>query len=300
MAKVVIIGASSAGHSTALNLREKDKDCSITLISQEPYQFYDRRRLLDFLSGTLDEKGLFLCGEDFYQQNNISFLKERKVASVNLEKRLLYFKEKGNLGYDFLVIATGREISLPEIPGIKKPGVFTLSALNDFKALSGYFIDDSACVIGSTGRSLNLAQAISAKYKKEVKLLSQRPFDPALIPQGVEVIESSPEELIGEAGVQAVKLSSGKIIAASVAVFTDQAGGNIDFLKDTDIAIENGLILVDELMSTNRKEVFSSGAVSFSRINPEKTKNWDDCLNEGMVLAEVLSKTMKGETCQRY
>lgn len=149
MKKIVIIGASVSGHSLALGLRENDLSSGITLISDENYPAYDRLRLPDFISGIILEKDLFLCDENFYQQHSINFLKNKKVISINTQKKLVYFKEKGSIEYDLLVIASGRSPVLPDIPGAKKEGVFRLYNLDDAKDLLKRYISESICIIGS-------------------------------------------------------------------------------------------------------------------------------------------------------
>ena len=78
MSNIVIIGSSLSGHNIALRLRERDKDCSITLISEENYPAYDHLRLADFIRGTINEESVFLCKEDFYKDQNINFIKGKR------------------------------------------------------------------------------------------------------------------------------------------------------------------------------------------------------------------------------
>ncbi len=260
MNRIVIIGASVAGHSTAVALREKDKSVPITLISDEPYRLYDRRRLADFLSGAVKEEELFLCSDNFYAENNINFLKEKKVVALNLKKRTISFKEKETVEYDFLVIASGRKISLPDIPGAKKEGVVMLQALKDFQDFSVRIIVDSVCIAGSDEAALDIARVISDKYK-------------------VEAINGEPSEIIGEGEVQAVRLKEGKVVGASVVVFATGFKSNIDFLKDTPVNIENDFIVVDEQMRTNIENIFACGAVCGNM-------NWDNVIRDSAIIAE--------------
>ncbi|TRZ50265.1 hypothetical protein D4Q80_00590 [bacterium] len=260
MNRIVIIGASVAGHSTAVALREKDKSVPITLISDEPYRLYDRRRLRDYLAGTVKEEELFPCRENFYPENNIDFLKEKKAVAVNLKKKTVTFKDREAIAYDFLVIASGRKISLPDIPGAKKEGVVTLQTLKDFQDFSVRLIVDSVCVAGSDEAALDIAGVISERYK-------------------VEVINGEPLEIIGEGQVQAVRLKEGKVIGASVVVFATGFKSNIDFLKDTPVNIENNFIVVDERMRTNIENIFACGAVC-------GRTSWDEAIRDSIIIAD--------------
>jgi NAD(P)H-nitrite reductase large subunit len=316
MAKIVIIGASCAGHAVATGLREVLQDFSVTLVTQEKYPAYDRRRLLEFAGGSLKEKDLFLCTSDFYRQKNIDFLKECKVASVNTNKKTVHFKSGDNLGYDFLVICSGRSFILPEIPGIKKNGVFRLSSLSDGRDFQQY-ASDAVCIVGRSAAAQRFAQILSEK-QKEVRLISAelvaeapvaelsfaaaaQSLEPLVVPAGkadqqawsrLERIQSGVIEIIGESAVQAVKLSAGKIIGASAVVYMDALKSNIDFLKNADISINDDLIEVDEGMRTRLSNVFACGAVCPRRNAALGEKPWEEVLVESRVVVESLIKEL--------
>ena len=289
MSNVVIIGASVSGHNIALSLREKDKDCSITLVSEENYPAYDHLKLADFISGIVPEKDIFLCAEDFYAAQNINFLKNKKVASLNIQKKSAYFKDRGSLNYDFLVIASGRSPVIPEIPGAKKEGVYRLYALDDAKEFLKHYISEPVCIAGSDSFALKVSEAVSKKYKVEVKLLSQSAFDPAAVPKNVEVIRDSIQEIIGEGQIQAVKLAGGKAVAACSVLFMDDYKSNLDFLKNTDVQVKDDFVVIDDQMRTTVKNILACGSIVHR-----------DSVMVSMMLVDSLISQMKGETCQTF
>ena len=297
MANVLIIGASVAGHNAAQKLRERDKEIQITLVSQEKYPFYDKRKLPDLLAGSIKENEIFMADEDFYRRNNITFLKEKEATAVNTQRRTVYFKDKNNLAYDFLVIACGLKPVLPEIPGARKPGSFLFYTLDDLKEFTKWLIIHPVCLVGSDESALGLAGALTLRYKTEVKLISRSSFDPLLIPQDVEVINIGLQEIIGEGEVQAIKLQNGKAIGVCSVIFRDEFESNAGFLKNTDIKTSNGLISVDEQMRTNVDGVFACGSVCARVEGEQKNKNWDEVVNECISVADSIIKRM-GEKCQ--
>lgn len=291
MSRVVIIGASISGHTAAVKLREVDKDSSITLLTEERYPLYDRRRFFDFLTGSIEEKDIFLSNEDFYQSHNINFLRDKKVISLNTEKRIIYFKEKDSIEYDWLIIASGRKPVLPEIPGAKKPGVFIIYSLDDYNEFLRYIISESVCVVGSNQIALSLARAIVSRYKIEVKLISSENLGKT-DSFGIEVINTPLQEIIGEGRAQAIKLKSGKVIGVSYVIFMDEFKGNIDFLKNTDIEIYGNLIRVNEHMQTNIERVFASGAVATFKDATLRLKSWDEAVNDSLCLVDKLRQNL--------
>ncbi len=287
MNNVVIIGASVSGHNIALRLREKDKNCSITLISEENYPPYDHFKLADFLSGIIQEKDMFLCSEDLYKKENINFLKGRKAGSLNTQKKLVYFKDKGSINYDILVIASGRSPVLPEIPGARKEGVYRLYTLDDTKEFLKHYIAEPICIAGEDAFALKISEAISEKYNVEVKLLARKAFDPGLIPKNVEIINDSIREIIGEGQAQAVKLESGKAIAVSAVLFMGNYKSNIEFLKNTEVAVKDDLVVVDSSMQATVKNIFACGSIV--RRNSVVIS---------IMLVDHIIRQMRGETAQ--
>jgi nitrite reductase (NADH) large subunit len=296
MVRIVIIGASAAGHTLAVNLGEKEKDCSIDLISEEAYPFYDKRRLAKFLAGSLKEEDLFLVSESSYKEKDINFHKSNKVSLVNPVKKIVYFKDKATLEYDLLVIASGQRAVFPEISGIKKNGVLALYCLDDFKSLINRLIIDTVCLVGEDSIALECAEVIASKYNIEVKLISSHLLS-GITSSRVEIINSCLSETIGEGGVQAVKLEDGRVIATSLVFFMRQAA-NLDFFKSTSLETSDGLILVDESGRTNLDGVFACGSACALRGHPAQAKSWDEVIKEGSLLAEMLAKTVKELRCR--
>jgi NAD(P)H-nitrite reductase large subunit len=296
MNKVVIIGASLAGHTVATALRDGNKDCPITLITEEAFTFYDRRMSFDYLEGKIKEKEILLSNPDFYQTKNINFLKERKAVSVNTAKRLVFLKngeKRESIEYDFLVVCSGRKTFLPEIDGINKEGVFTFDSLKELKDAKNHLLGECVCVIGSNWLTVEFAKTVAAR-QKELKIITDKNIDMTLLPGNAEIINTQVVEIIGESGVQAVKFKEGKIIGASIVFVMGKSVPNVDFLKDTPVQMSVEAVLVDENMRSNISNIFSCGSVCCVKGGDFKLKSWDQTLAESRVLAENLIKTIGG------
>ncbi|RJO64699.1 MAG: FAD-dependent oxidoreductase [Candidatus Omnitrophota bacterium] len=299
MTKVVIIGASVAGHTTAVALREKNKNCEITLITQESHPFYEKRRLVDFLAGRIKESQLLGTSEEFYSQQGIVFLKEKEVTAVNPGKKRIFIEEDASFDYDLLAVCSGRSFVLADIPGVKKRGVFRLHSLNDAKEFLNYLINAPICIVGSNPLAIAFADSIASK-QKEVKLIAPLGIDPALKsayfteafseqPAGtIEVVDSQITEIIGDGEVQAIRIKTGKIIGACVVIFADRTQGNISFLKNSNIEMYEGLLCVDEALRTNLDSVYASGSVCTGQQAQVRMKIWDEVVREGYALADSI------------
>lgn len=289
MSKIVIIGNSAAGFSACQTLINNYSGQEITVISEEEYPAYKKNLLLDYLSGSIPESGLFLSNPEFYQKNNINFLGGRQVYRLDTKKQRVALKDNTRLDYDYLIIASGRKIEVPDIPGKSKDGVLSFYTLKDAKQImEKLMISQTVSVIGQTQVSLKLAEIIAAKGK-EVKIISQAAFESVIENERIELISGlGPGEFIGEGELQALKLTSGKVIGISLAIFADNYLPSTDFLKDTDIKTENGYILVDDNMRTNMDNVFACGAVATKTQVLAKDKTWDEAAQEGAFAAQNL------------
>ena len=289
--KIVIIGGSVAGHNAAIDLRKRYQDAGITLISEEAYPFYDRRKLLDYWSGKIKEKELLLSSLDAYQNLNINFLKESKVIAVNPSRRSVSYRlgeKRTSVEYDFLVVASGSKTALEQIEGINKSGVFRFDGLADFKELKSTVMLDAVCLVGTNHLTPRIIECITSK-QIEVKLIVDCPQDD--FPPSVEVINSSVVEIIGDSGVQAIKLKEGKIFGVSWVGVMSQILPSVDFLKDTNIEMSGSAIAVDENMRTNVTDIFACGSVCLRRGEYPKVKTWDESLAESLSVAENILKS---------
>lgn len=295
MAKIVIIGNSAAGFSCCSNLLNKSRDNEITIISRENYPAYKRNLLIDYLSDTIKEEELFLAGEDFYKQNNLSLLKNSKVSAVDTKKQRVVLKDNTKVNYDYLVIASGQKIDLPDIPGKTKEGIFVVYDLEDIKNIKQrLMISDTVCIIGEPRICLRLLEAM-AKKNKEFKVVSKPRPESALPQDKIEWIDGCElVELIGEgAELRALKLSNGKAIGTSLVLFAGIYSPCGEFLKDSGIKTGQNYILVNDGMQTNFENVFACGAIARNEKFLDKEKSWEDAVNEGALAADSLIKSME-------
>lgn len=283
MKKIVIIGNSAAGISAAEAIREKDKSSQVAIVSKEPFLAYHRPNLLSLLEGKVKERDLYYRSQDFYKNNSLELILEKEVIELNLNKKKVVFKEKDFIGFDELVIATGTKVFLPEIRGIQKEGVIALCGLKDVKfILENFPILHTAIIVGSDSMAQTLARIFSDK-KIDVKFFGT--WDQPV--EGVEPMgDKAILEVLGDSDVKAVRLSSQKVIGSPLVIYTEPRRPNFDFLKNTDIKTNKGII-VDAQKRTSVPFVFAIGDVSESAQTP-KTYGWESAQMEGRIAGGAL------------
>ena len=104
----VIIGAGHAGGMTAISLRQRQYQGSITLIGEEKFLPYQRPALSKgFLAGEIEEKRLYLKSLDYFDKNNIRIIRNCKVVAIDRNNKTILLENQKQLGYEKLIIATG-------------------------------------------------------------------------------------------------------------------------------------------------------------------------------------------------
>jgi len=279
MKQFIIIGNSAAGIAAVEAIRDRDKDSKIVVISDEDYSAYSRCMISYYLAKELSEDKLLYRPKDFYKNNNVELLLNKKVVKVDPKKSRIICEDKTNLTYDSLLIATGGSPKFPETPGIKKRGVFGFRTIKDAKEIDGLLpVTKTACVMG--GGLIGLKAAYGLKKRnidvkviiKSKQVLSQMlDFEAAslvgkkLEEHGIEIILGQDVvEVIGDEGeLKAVKLDSGKAIGCSLIIVGKGVSPNIGLVKDTEIKVNEGIIS-DNLLQTNIPNIYTSGDVAES------------------------------------
>ncbi|MEU5039661.1 NAD(P)/FAD-dependent oxidoreductase [Streptomyces griseorubiginosus] len=128
--RVVVVGAGMAGVQTAVALRERGFQGTVTVIGAEPHQPYDRPPLSKAVLLGKAEGSAF---DVDFEALGVELLLGREALGVRPDAHELD-TEAGPVPYDVLVLATGAEpIRLPGTEGV--PGVHLLRTLDDAERL---------------------------------------------------------------------------------------------------------------------------------------------------------------------
>lgn len=275
MKQFIIIGNSAAGIAAIEAIRSRDKESRITVISDEDYPAYCRCLISYYLAAEVKEEKLLYRPDNFYKQNNVELLLNKKAARVDPKKNRVVCEDKSQFNYDSLLIATGASPKFPETKGIKKKGVFGFRTIKDAQEIAGLLpVTRSAVVLGGGLIGLKAAYALKKRNVdvkviiKSKQVLSQMlDFAAAAFIQrrleqnGVDIVSGCDvTEVIGNGDIKAVKLNSGKAFGCSLIVVAKGVMPNTDLIKDAGININQG-ITVNNLMQTNIPNIYAAGDV---------------------------------------
>lgn len=275
MKNIVIIGNSAAAIAAIEGIRSRDKDSRIAVITDENYPAYCRCLISYYLAGEVKEDKILYRPQEFYKENNVELILNKKVSRIDPKKNRAICEDKTQLDYDTLLIATGSRPKFPEIKGIKKKGVFGFRTIEDAKNIEGLLpVAKTAYVLGGGLIGLKAAYALK-KRNIEVKVvikskqvLSQMLDAEAanfvqkkLEDHGLEIIlGQDASEIIGNGDLKAVKLDSGKVGEASLVIVGKGVSPNIELVKESQVKFNEG-ILANNLMQTNIENIYTAGDV---------------------------------------
>lgn len=133
--KYLILGTGIAGFTAAGEIRERDKDGSITMVGAEPEATYLRPLLSKTDFRTFQRGKIQTASPQWYEENCIKVLTGKTVASMDPAGHTVTLDDGSILSYDKCIYALGANCFVPPIPGREKKGVLTLRTTGDFHQL---------------------------------------------------------------------------------------------------------------------------------------------------------------------
>ena len=272
----VIIGNGTAGLSAAEEIRGKDEDANITIVTDENYLTYYRIKLSEAISKEFSDKQLFVRDENWYKEKNIKVVLNSKVCSIDIKNKLIETENDEKINYDKLLIATGSRSFIPPIKGSEKTGVMALRSLDDLKKIKEYFKDcKTVTVLGGGLLGLEAAWAIK-QLDKEVNVvelsdqLLPRQLDEDTSAKFADILKEkglnlflgvSAQNILGENSVDGLKLSDGSKLETDAVLISAGVRPRLDLAADIDIECDRG-IKVDKYMRTNIEDIYVAGDVA--------------------------------------
>lgn len=150
--RYIVIGNGVAGTVAAAKIRALDEAGESEIFTDEPYPFYSRPMLPEFIAGTVEERNLIVHPRQWYEEKSIALHLEEGVEEVRPGEGELVTAKKGRYRYDRLLLAVGSNPFLPPVKGMEgKRGIFTLRSITDAKAIIEYAQKSRRAVIVGGG-----------------------------------------------------------------------------------------------------------------------------------------------------
>jgi NADPH-dependent 2,4-dienoyl-CoA reductase/sulfur reductase-like enzyme len=303
--RIVVIGASLAGGSAAVALRDQGYDGELTVIGEESYRPYERPPLSKaLLLGDADEPD-WVADADFWSQQ--ATLLTGTVATAIDRDRKIVSAGGDEHPYDKLLIATGSAPRRLEVAGADLSGVLVLRTLDDALALRDRFTDGAQVVIVGAGWIGCEAAAAARRHGASVTMLD--PLSAPLVrvlgdqvggafadlhrEHGVDVRLATEVTGFGGSGVvEEVRLAGGATVPAQTVVVGVGAVPNIALADLAGLELDAGGIAVDAGLRTSDPDIYAVGDVAAQR-HPHYTdrvrvEHWANAMEQGKHVAANL------------
>jgi NADPH-dependent 2,4-dienoyl-CoA reductase/sulfur reductase-like enzyme len=164
----VIIGGDAAGMSAASRAKRNQPSLDVTVLEQSadvsysacnmPYNIADPNRPMEDL--------IVRSAEAFREKQGIDLLINSRVTAIDAAAKTLSVEREGRseaIPYDRLLIATGAEPIVPDLPGFDLPGAMVLKSLEQGRAIKDYLethpVND-VLIIGMGYIALEMSEAL--------------------------------------------------------------------------------------------------------------------------------------------
>ncbi len=276
MKNYLIIGNGAAGANAVDELYKADPESSIRIFTEEPYSFYYRPKLPDFLAGknTLDSFTMHKVKD--YQDRNIDLHLSTKIVSIDPQKKIITDSRGNSYPYDALLIAAGAKSNIPPLLGTDKKRIFTLRTVDDALQLKES-AKNAKKVILIGGGLLGLEAAhglIQLGLTVEVIEFFDRLLPRQMDPQGAEMLQRKLEhqgfsfrlgakvkEITGDTDADGIILEDGQHVSGDLILFSAGIKPNLDLAKSIGMEIDK-CIKVDEFMKTSIPGIWAAGDVA--------------------------------------
>ena len=280
--KLVLIGNGMAGIRTLEELLKIAPDLyEITVFGAEPHPNYNRILLSPVLAGEQTFEDIVLNDLNWYADNGIRLLLDRKVVKLDRRLRKVYAADGSEAEYDRLVIATGSNPFILPVPGNRLEGVIGYRDIADTQAMIDTAKRHShAVVIGGGLLGLEAANGLKQRgmdvtvvhladwlLERQLDRTAGKLLQSALEARGIRFrLNTVTDELVdnGDGRVCAVQFRDGDVVAADLVVMAAGIRPNTELAEKSGIPCNRG-ILVNDTLQTYDPRIYAIGECASHR-----------------------------------
>jgi 3-phenylpropionate/trans-cinnamate dioxygenase ferredoxin reductase subunit len=302
--KHVILGASLAGATAAITLREEGADGDVILIGAEPQPPYERPPLSKaYLRGEEPFDKALVRPATFYAEHGIQTMFGTRATRIDPSARLVELEDHRRVPFDVLLIATGGRNRRVSIPGVDLDGIYGLRTVQDADRIRAEMIAGRRAVVVGMGF---IGSEVAASLRQ--KGLDVAVIDPSKTPlfrvlgedvgqtiaklhrdHGVRMIfEDTVAAFEGTQRVGCVVTKGGLRLECDFAVVGIGIEPAVEALGDSGIQLDNGVV-VNQYCQTNISGIYAAGDVA-NHYHPVfdrriRVEHWQNAIKQGAAAA---------------
>ncbi len=296
--KIVVIGGGPAGTFAAIAARQQNPDATVTLLTDEQCEPYEKPPLSKaVLLGKVQPGDALIAGPGGLASHNVHVEPAAACATIDRAARSVRLHDGRQFPYDALVIATGSVVrEIPQLP-LGTPHVHYLRTATDAQALKGALRQSKhLLVIGGGLIGLEVA-AVAAELGVRTTVVEMAPrilarvcdeetssiIEEAHRQHGVTIsVNTALVSSVCRADAVETVTSAGDLIVADLVVVGTGVAPNVGVAAAAGLAVDDGIV-VDECCRTSDPAIFAAGdVVRFPGPHgPVRLENWRHALDHG-------------------
>jgi len=274
----LIIGGGTAGMNAIRTIREEETERStITLVSAE--KPYSRMVLPYYLDRSIAESHVFTATARVLADWGVTTQVGKRATALDTKANVCTLDDGTTVEYDDCLIATGSSAVRAPVPGADGPGVHSFWTLDQARGVLAQIQPGRHVVMVGAGfiafTILNSILSLGAKLTivEVAPRILPRMIDDAgaglvqawLEKNGVAVRPGAKLTRIDDAkGRRRLKMAAGGDLVADVVIMATGIRTNLDWLKGSDVKINQGVVVDDHLRSSV-PNVYAAGDVAEGR-----------------------------------
>lgn len=287
ISKTIIIGNGPAGMRCAQEILKITPNAHIQIFGNEPHQPYNRIQLSALLAGEVNYDDI-LTPLPQKEKNPALELIYQAITHIYPEQKKVSDERGTTYSYDQLVIATGSNPHVPNIPGVEQTGVYTFRNLKDTEALYNRVARARHILVAGGGLlGLEAARALQRANTKitivqQGERLMNRQLDErasALLLEDVKklgidvIVQSGVRKIAGAGRVTGVTLRTGEELDCDTVLLCTGIKPEVALARDAGLKISIGIV-VDDQLKTSNEAIYAIGecsehlGVTYGLVNP--------------------------------
>lgn len=271
--RCIVVGASHAGVSLAMQLRKEGWEGDISLIGAESELPYHRPPLSkEHLAGDKLLDAMRLRPEQMFDKNSIDMQLGVTALHLDTQDRKLGLSNGHELQYEKLALCTGAKVNTIPI-GSNLDNIFYVRTAADVSMLSselnsakhaviigaGYIGLETAAVLRKLGLTVTVIE-LADRILQRVTSETMSAYIHALHEkEGVNILTATAVKSIeGEKKVEKVICEDGSVIAADLVVIGVGVSPNTDLAELAGLQVDGGIV-VNEFAQTSDSNVYAAG-----------------------------------------
>lgn len=277
---VVIVGGGPAGVIAALTAKSVNPERSVCLIKSIGDGVIPCA--IPYAIETMADPAQSAMGNDPLDNAEVKVIVDTVVA-VDRGRQGVSLQAGGEMSYQKLVLATGTRSTMPPIPGIDRPGVYTITkSLSSVTMLREQLRSaHDVAIIGGGFIGTEFADELSKTEGIKVHLVEILPnlltaaMDDEFCRAAAEILQRAGvsihtgqmvTSINGERGVESISLANGTNIDVDAVLVGIGARPEVSLAKDAGLRItDGGAIWVDDYMRTIDQDIFAVGDCALKR-----------------------------------